>query len=66
MTQPIACVQDPQLCVIDLMPENYVVGRKDFARRDQPSDKLAIYRCSRCDPPVRTAGKPIIHAEKQR
>jgi hypothetical protein len=48
------------------MPENYVVGRKDFARRDQPSDKLAIYRCSRCDPPVRTAGKPNIHAEKQR
>jgi hypothetical protein len=23
-----------------------------------------VYRFSRCDPPVRTAGKPSIHAEK--
>lgn len=53
-----------KLCVIDLMLENYVVGRKDFAHREQPSDKLAIYRSSRYDPPVRTAGKPSIHAEK--
>ena len=55
-----------KLCVIDLMLENYVVGRKDFAHREQPSDKLAIYRSSRYDPPVRTAGTPSIHAEKQR
>ena len=55
-----------KLCFIDLMLENYVVGRKDFAHREQPSDKLAIYRSSRYDPPVRTAGTPSIHAEKQR